>query len=451
MVIRTLYVLGACALGMPALSQAQSLPPSLADKGRLESSVAGQVTAGPDGRTLAELTQLALEGNAELRAVRQEIAAARGFVSQAGLRPNPGLDVAVGMGRPFGSAGEREFDIGYAHTFELGRKRARRIDVATVGVAIAELMVADEERRIKADLKRRYADALAAGRDLEVIGELAELNSRGAAIAQRRVEEGEAAPLERALLQVEVGRLTAERVIAGSTGTRALAALKLVAGLDPRLPLDIEGDLAAPPVTLNLDEALARALESRPDLNAARREEQRAAAEVAQARGERVPDIIGLVRYSRTDSRFEAFGTTSTGEITPLRDTDHMLTMGVSIPLPFANRNQGNIQAVLAQQQAASLRREFAEQSVRADVTAALTQYTAAARALDAFNQDVVAQSAESMKTIRTTYELGEVQLLDVLQEQRRFVETQRAYTQILKEYFVAHAALEEAIGVELR
>lgn len=446
MVTRTLWLVFMCAVATPALSHAQSGAISLTDP--LPGS---QISRATDGRSLGELTQLALQGNAELRAVRQEIAAARGFLSQAGLRPNPGLDFALGTGRPLGSAGEREFDIGYAHTFELGGKRARRIDVASVGIAIAELQVADEERRLRAEVKRRYADTLAAGRDLEVIGELAELNSRGAAIAQRRVEEGEAAPLERALLQVEVGRLTAERVMAASTGTRALAALKLVAALDLQLTLDIKGDLAAPRVTLTFDEALTRALESRPDLNAARRQEQRAAAEVARARAERVPDVIGLVRYSQTASAFDAFGTTATGQIAPVRDTDHMLAVGVSIPLPFANRNQGNIQAALAQQQAASLRREFAEQSVRADVTAALTQYTAAARALEAFNQDVVAQSEESMKTIRTTYELGEVQLLDVLQEQRRFVETQRAYTQVLKEYFVAHVALEEAIGVELR
>ena len=41
--------------------------------------------------------------------------------------------------------------------------------------------------------------------------------------------------------------------------------------------------------------------------------------------------------------------------------------------------------------------------------------------------------------------------MLDLLQEQRRLLETQKAYTEILKEHYVARAALEAALSAELR
>ncbi|MGH9202496.1 MAG: TolC family protein, partial [Vicinamibacterales bacterium] len=145
------------------------------------------------------------------------------------------------------------------------------------------------------------------------------------------------------------------------------------------------------------------------------------------------------------------FGTTVSGQLALLRDTDHVLTVGVSIPLPFADRNQGNIETAMARRQSAGLRRQFVEQSVRTEVTAAYTQYVAALQALEAFGQDVVNQSQESIKIIRASYDLGEVQLLDLLQEQRRLVETQKAYTEILKEHYVSRAALEAAVSAELR
>ena len=400
---------------------------------------------------IQELQRLALAGNIELQAVRQEIAAARGLLTQSRLRPNPGVDVTFGTGRPLGSTGEREFEIGYAHTFELGAKRARRIDVGQVGVEIAELIVADRERQLLAEVKTRYAEALAAGRNLQMLNELWELTDRAYRAAQQRVAEGEAAPLERALLQVEAGRLTADRLLAASASARAVAALKLAAGVDASESIGVRGDLKPPAVVLSLEEAIARALIERPDLKAARAEETRADAEVGLARAERVPDIIGLARYGRVQSQFPQFGLTATGQPTPLRDTDHVLTVGVSIPLPFANRNQGTIEATTARRQGAALRRQFIEQSVRTDVIAAHTQYIATLRALEAFGQVVVDQSQESLKIIRGSYDLGEVELLDLLQEQRRVVETQKAYTDVLKEHYVARAALDAAIGTEVK
>jgi cobalt-zinc-cadmium efflux system outer membrane protein len=401
--------------------------------------------------TIDELQRIALARNVDLLAVRQEIAAARGLLTQTRLRPNPGLDVTIGTSRPLGSAGERDIEIGYAQTFELGGKRARRIDVGRVGVQIAELLVADRERLLIAAVKMRYAEALAARRNLEMLGELSELTDRAYRVAQQRVSEGEAAPVERTLLQVEAGRLTADHLLAASAGARAVAELKLAAGLDPTELLPLRGELNAPTVALPLEEAIANALAARPDLGAARAEEERTDAELRLARAERVPDVIGVARYGRVESQFPQFGTTSSGQLAPLRDRDHMLTLGVSIPLPFANRNQGNIETSMARRQAAALRRQFVEESVRTEVTAAYLHYVAALRALEAFGQDVVNQAQESITIIRTSYDLGEVQLLDLLQEQRRLVETQKAYTEILKEHYVARAALEAAMSAEVK
>ena len=401
--------------------------------------------------TVDELQRLALARNVDLLAARQDIAAAQGLLTQSRLRPNPGLDFTFGTGRPLGSAGEREIEIGYAHTFEMGGKRARRIDVGRVGVEIAAFQVADRERQLVADIKVRYAETLAAARNLEMLGELYELTNRTYRVAQQRVSEGEAAPVERALLQVEVGRLTADRLLVASAGARAAGALKLAAGVDPQELLSFRGDLKAPLATLSMDSAIGMALDKRPDVQASRAEERRAEAEYTLARSGRTPDVIGLVRYAQSDSRFEQLGSTPTGQLVPVTDRDHTITVGLSIPLPFANRNQGQIAAAHAQRQAAALRRQFTEESVRTEVRAAYTQYVAAVQALEAFDQSVVSQAQEGIKIIRASYELGEVQLLDLLQEQRRLLETQRAYTEILKEHYVARAALEAAINAELR
>lgn len=412
---------------------------------------APQASARVQGRVVDDLLRLALERNAELLAVRQDIAAARGFLTQSRLRPNPGLDVSVSDGRPLGSPGEHGFDIGYAHTFELGGKRAKRIDVALVGVEIAELLVADRERLLRADIKTRFAEALAAARTVATLGEIYELSDRSLQVAKQRVSEGEGAPLEQSLLQVEVGRISADRLMANAAATRAFGTLKLASGIAPDEILALSGELVAEGVASSLDAAVERALAQRPDLKAARAEEARADAEHRLARAERVPDVIGLVRYGQTSARFDQLGFTPSGTLTPIRDTDHTLTAGVSIPLPFANRNQGAIETAQARRQAAALRREFIEQSIRSEVHTAFALYDGARQATEVFDKQVMQQIQQTMTTIRTSYELGESQLLDLVQEQRRLVDTQKAFTEVLKELYIARAALEAAVGGEVK
>ena len=403
------------------------------------------------GTRVEDLVQAALTRNADLLAARQRAAEAQGLLRQAGFRPNPGLEVSATNGSVLGSPGEREMAITYAHVFELGGKRQRRLEVAQRGVELAPLEIAERERQLRADVKARYGEALAAIRNLETAERLLELNRQTYRITEARVREGEAAPLERGLLQVEVSRLESDRLLFENQVVGALLELKTLAGMSLDEPLRLGGELNLPPVAISLAEALERALAGRLDLEAARMEEKRGEAEVQLARAEAVPNVTGFARYARASTRFDAFGLGGSGARVPLRDTDHLLTAGVSVTLPVRQRNQGNIQAALARREAAGWRRQFLEQVVRRQVSSAYSRYETARRALEIFDRRVVGPSQDNLRIIRAAYDVGELRLLDVLNEQRRLIDTQKAYTEVLKEYYMALAELERSVGGPLR
>ncbi|MEW5993101.1 MAG: TolC family protein [Candidatus Zixiibacteriota bacterium] len=398
-----------------------------------------------------ELVEMAFRRNAELLAARQRMTEAQGLLIQAGLRPNPGFEVDVSNGSILGSPGERELTLGYAHTFELGGKRKGRMELAKVGVELAQLEIADRERQLKADIKARYGEALAAIRDLETAEQLLELNQQGYQITMARVRQGEAAAVEQGLLQVEVGRLESDRLLFENQVTRAILELKTLAGMNLDEPLRLSGDLSAPPIIISLTEATEQAIGERPDLKAAQLEEKLGEAEVRLAHAEVIPDVISFARYSRVSSRFDQFGLNGAGALVPMRDTDNLINAGVSITLPTRNRNQGNIQAAIARQAAARLRRQFIEQVVRREVNAALSRYETAHRAMEIFNQQVINQAQDNLRIIRDGYNLGELRVFDVINEQRRLADTQKAYTEVLKEYYLALVELERAIGGPIR
>ena len=84
------------------------------------------------------------------------------------------------------------------------------------------------------------------------------------------------------------------------------------------------------------------------------------------------------------------------------------------------------------------------------EITAAYRRFEASQRARAIFEGTVLDRSQDNVRIIRAAYSAGELRLFDVLNEQRRLVDTQRAYTEVLKEYFLSVVELERAIGVPL-
>lgn len=412
---------------------------------------ASQYVDAANGVTLQQLIQMALTRNADLLATRQRTVEAQGLLRQAGFRPNPVLETEYSTGSPTGSPGEREFSIGYAHTFELGGKRARRVDLGQAGLDLARLEITDRERTLRAELQERYIGAMAAIRNFETVAQQLEVTQQSYTVTQRRVSEGESPRVEEMVLRAEVGRLTAERLLLRSEADQAMLDLRVGAGLDLSEALRLRPDGDRPPITLTLESALERGLAGRPDLAAARENEARSAGEVRLAQSERVPDIAALVRYTDTQTRFDQLGFTASGALAPLRDRDRVLTGGLSITLPLLSRNQGNIEAARARQSAVSLRREYLERAIRAEITGAFGRYVAAHQAVQTFDNFVIQPSEESVRVLRASYTAGEVRLFDVLTEQRRLIDTQKTYTDAMRQEALARVALERAIGAPLQ
>lgn len=431
----------AVALTVVSLAQSQT-PPS--------ASPAGKYVDATSGLSVQDLVETALARNADLLATRRRIAETQGLLNQSRLRPNPGLNIRVANGSVLNSPGEREYTISYAHTFELGGKWNRRVEVGQLAEELATLGVADQERLLKANVKTRFGEALAFIQNLDIAEQLLQLNEQGYRIAQARVEKGEAAELEERLMRVEVNRARSEQMLFNNQVQRAILELKRLAGLGMDETLKLSGRLDMPPVEISLAQAMELALSKRPDLQAARLAEKLSDAEVRLALAEGTPNLLGFLEYSRINSRFDPFGLNGSRQLIPIRDTDNILATGISINLPFRNRNQGNVQAAQARKDAAGLRSRYAEQVVRQEVEAAFTRYETARQALSTFNRGVMLESLENLKIVRAAYQFGELRILDVLNEQRRLTDTQRAWTELLREYYLALVDLEKATGASL-
>lgn len=396
------------------------------------------------GLTADEAVAHALRNNQEIEAMRNEVRAAEALIRQARLRANPTLD--VNGSRQMGGS-DNSIMLQGALPLELGGRRASRIKVAESELEIRVNALAERERQLAFEVRRNFGEALASAYKLGFVDEILLRATQNLELVAAQVDEGRRPPLEKSVEIVELNHIRAMRE--GRIGSVELNLLDLrnKLGMLPEQQIKLRGDFDGLVGQLvSLQEATNRALATRPDIVGARAIERLAAARVDQARSEGRIDADLMLGYQRMKSGFPLLGIEeSTGALLPIDSKFHFFTFGVKLTLPVRNRNQGMIEAAVAEESAARNRREFGELTIRREVASAFVKYQRSARAMEIYRLGVRDQAAANLDVIRQTYELGEKTLLDYIAEQRRFIETENGYIDSQLEAFLARLEVDRA------
>jgi cobalt-zinc-cadmium efflux system outer membrane protein len=397
------------------------------------------------GLTSDQAVAYALEHNGELLAARKEIDAATALVRQATLRANPRVDASLSKTI---TGTDNNITLNGMLPLELGGRRPTRIRIAERELEMRRQDVANRERMLAADVRAKFGEALAAILKLGLDEELIATSQRSYNLVAARVIEGGTAPLEENMVLVELNRLRSLRETAEGKAQIEMLELRNLIGMSPEEPLRLRGDFHDVIATLPaLTDSTALALSERPDLKFSKAAETFAEARIEQARAAGRLDASLTAGYQRMDSSYPLNGINDAGQLSPIRSTFHYFTVGVSVELPVRNKNQGAIEAAVAEAEGAKRRREFLELTVRREVASAYALYNSTARAAEIFRVGVKDQANANLDVVRQTYELGSKTLIDYLGEQRRFIELQNGYIDALLDTYKAHVEIERAIG----
>jgi cobalt-zinc-cadmium efflux system outer membrane protein len=331
-------------------------------------------------------------------------------------------------------------------------RRPARVAVADRAIEVSERAVDDRARLLIGDVRGRYGDAAAAIRDLSLADDAVELVSRQFELLRQRASEGSVPLLERDELEVELRRYEADRLLASGRVEASLITLKKTIGIGIDTPVQLRDRLEnLLSSTLVGDSTPAKSVE--PNVSANRADVRMADAEVRLAQA-RIDDASAQGRYDvtlfggymRMDTRFAQFGFNQSGQLQPVQGTFNYVSAGAMVTLPFRNRNQGDIAAARAEQAGAQARREATQLAAEADIAAAQARDEAARRAL-AVTASVVELAGKNLDVVRQAYELGRTTAADVLAEQRRYLDVERAQTETMKTSYEARVALMQARG----
>jgi len=386
--------------------------------------------------TLDRALALALERNPGLAVHRFELDAARAAELSAAVYPhNPELEVEAADRRGLDGS-STDHGLSLTQELELAGQRAKRRALAGAGTEASRRRFQRRRAELVAAVEDAFAHAVAA-RELARIARLdADLARRMVETESRRLEAGAGTQIDLNLARAAAGRTESVLAHTRAESWSARAILAELVGLDPAAPPEVDGELphrsarpgsrsAPEPET---EEVVARALASRADLQALRRQA------VAEERR------VELERASgRPNLRLRAFFAREEG--------DDLAGAAVGVALPLFDRNQGAIAGATVARDRARARVAAAELEVRREVAAALVRYRAGLDAVAAFEGQVVSSLDESLDLLDRAFLSGKVGITEVLIQRRELIDARRQEIQAAESAWRARLELELATG----
>ncbi len=389
--------------------------------------------AAPPPLSLGDALRRAAAQNPTLAAQGYAERAAEALIEQAGLRPNPTLDVGLenvlGTGRTQGVR-SLETTVQASQTFERGGKRENRVALAGREREVAAKEFAVRRAEILTDSAHAYIAVLAAQQRLALAAEPLKLARETVTAVEVRVNAGVASPAETARARAALAAAQADYARAEASLLTARAVLAATWGGVPADVSGVAGTLQIPDALPSEAAFLAKlATHPRLELQQALIAGRRAVLQLQQAQATQDVTASGGLRF--------------------LRDgTDAAFVAGFSVPIPYRNKNQGNIRA--ARENLAG-----AEQSVRAvevelhvAFTAAWQDLTAAHLAAQNLRRIALPATEEAYAVVRRAYEQGQLPLIDVLDAQRALVALGRELLDAEAAYAAALARAEALTDV---
>jgi cobalt-zinc-cadmium efflux system outer membrane protein len=375
--------------------------------------------------TLEKAQELAASRSFAVSAAQREVDAHDGAVRQAGARPNPALNASVEDTQRATRATTATVDF----PIELGGKRTARLGAADRARELAQAELGNVRAELRADVVRAFFGVLVAQERVALTANSAELARRGADAVAKRVAAGKVSPVDETRARVDQAnaRLEATEAVAELQSARqALAAL----WGEPELTYGaVQGDLdLVPPQATAAD--LANELDRSPGLLASRIEVDRRRALVDVERSKGVPDLTVSVGAKRDND----LGRTQA-------------IVGVSIPLPFFDRNEGATYEAAKRAEKAS--DEFQLTRIRrlSELQHASNRLAVAQASAESLKSTVLPAALQAYDAATKGFEAGKFGFLDVVDAQRSLVQARARYLAALSSAIQAATAIDRLLG----
>jgi len=375
--------------------------------------------------TIKEAAAKALLHNPTLSAFSLDKRVKEAQTLQAGLRPNPHLEIevddAAGSGQ-FTGFDHSEITVQLGQLIELGGKRAARVNASRISEKLADWDYNGKRLDVLTEVNKTFIEVLRTQHKVSLSEDLIKLGNQFYDAVSERVRTGKVAPIQKVKAGVVLSTFKLEtkkskmmleqyrRKLSSTWGSIEPDFLSVVGNLFEVSPV--------PPLGM-----LNQKISETPYVQRWKTVEDRRKAILELEQAKRTPDITIKGGYRRLE-----------------QTNDNAITFGVSVPLKFFNRNQGAISEAQNNLAKTKEERRAAEIIANKNFLEAYQALVFAHSQASTLHSETIPAAQKSFDGINEGYRFGKFSFLDVLDSQKILFQTKEQYLDALADYHIALA-----------
>jgi len=370
--------------------------------------------------TLHESESLFLKNNLDLLASRFNVEAAQAAIIQARTWENPNFTVGLNAYNPerkkyldIGTEGEKS--AGFDQLIHLGGKKRNEIAMARSNAEVADLEFADLLRNLKLQLRQTYFSLYYQNMSYSSIQkQLANLDSLIIA-HQIQVQKGNIPMKDLVRLQSLELTLKNQKTQLFENIIDFQSKLDLITGLSLNVipsPTVEEVSVYQDDKILQPDTLNRLALTNRTDLKVARKQVEVSDLNVRLQKSLAIPDITVGALWDQRGGTFK-----------------NEVGLNLGIPLPFWNRNQGNIKIAKAQLNEASVQQTIQSNKVTSEVLQAVKKWKEATENYRYLTRSYLKNLEDVQNGIFNNFKNGNLSLIE-------FTDFMESYHSTMMQYY---------------
>jgi len=384
--------------------------------------------------TLDDAVRKAIENAPSITSNAYAVKAAQAQEQQAGSLPNPEAFfeaeniLGTGAYNDFDSA---EYSLGISQKIELGGKREARKNIASAQTQKISMLSFLEKLKLERDVHVAYADILTEEEGLRLAKSQQDIAHRMLKTVSKRVNKAAEAEIQKTKAEVAVSsakikvRQSEQRLsIAKKRLANLIGETELSYALDHAHLFDIQKPIP-------LDDYLSK-VQDLPDVTQFEYLKQEKQAELDYELAHKTPDpeiSLGVRHFSDSD--------------------DNAFMVGLSMPIPIYNQNQGNIAKAEAELAKVSSDKNVITRSLEQEIISQWQDLETSYIESKELRWKLIPSAEKAFKQASKNYDRGKFSYLEVLDAQRTLAEVKEQYYQSLKNYHIAQANIERLTSGE--
>lgn len=367
--------------------------------------------------------------NPNLAAARLRIREAQGRMNQSGRLSNPEFETGFEHNAKFR---EGLFEVGLSQRFPLTDRLALEKKVTSIGVKAAAAEVHEVERRIIADAREGVVKVLSVRQRRELLGRQSVLSSEFAEMLSGIAERGEGSRLDAGQAKLEAASLDVQMRQLDAEETSLIGRIKPLLGMYPAESLLLSGTLPAVRIP-----GAGVSHSQRPDYQVASLEAEAAAQGVALEHSKRQEDVeagvfVGVERSEDAPDGFE---------------TEGIIGLRFKIPLPFWNKNEGNIEEATARAERKQKEAKALAREIDLEVDSARREMSGWKDLLAELGANLIPLAEEQVAAAEELIKQGQGEIQSVFRNREKLLQLSAARLDALREFHLARVRYEAAMG----